>query len=125
MIEIITLLIIGILIGIITGLLPGIHINLIAALLISNLPALSFLSPLSIISLIVGMSLSHVIHDFIPSVFLGLPGEESFLAVLPGHKLLLQGLGLQAVNFLLVGAIISIPILTIISLFYFTFLQEI
>src|SRR5207249_3978697 len=42
---------------------------------------------------------SHAVFDFIPAVFLGAPTEDTALATLPGHRLLLVGQGAKAVAF--------------------------
>ena len=77
---------IGILAGIFTGLFPGIHVNLVSVFLISISPSLlKYTSPISLAIFIVSMSITHSFLDFIPSIFLGAPDEDSFLSILPGH----------------------------------------
>lgn len=98
-----------------TGLLPGIHINFVSAFIISNLAFLSFGSPLALVVFIVAMTISHTFFDFIPSVFLGAPDEDSVLSVLPGHELLLKGRGYEAVVLTLYGGVVGL----IISLLFF------
>ncbi len=112
LIELIIALFIGILAGIITGLTPGIHINLIGGILIS----LSFpnLSLIYLATFIVSMAITHTFLDFIPSVFLGCPDTDTELSVLPGHKLLKNRKGYEAVYLSNVGSIIAIFMLIII-----------
>lgn len=114
MFEIIPPLLLGILAGTFTGLLPGIHINLIASLLLVSF-ASSTLSPLILVVFIVAMSITHTFLDFIPSVFLGAPEEDSFLSILPGHQLLKEGRGYEAVILTLYGSVIAIPIILLMS----------
>ncbi|MBU3913580.1 MAG: tripartite tricarboxylate transporter permease [Nanoarchaeota archaeon] len=113
--EIILALIVGIAIGTITGLIPGIHINLVSAIVVSSLAVLFlYFSPISIAVFIVSLSITHTFIDFIPSIFLGAP-DESALSVLPGHKLLLEGKGYEAVIYTITGCLISIPLLIILA----------
>ncbi len=112
--EIILTLIIGILFGTLTGLIPGIHINLISLTIISSSFLLSF-SPLYILIFIISMTITHTFLDFIPSIFLGSPDEDTGLSVLPGHHLLLNGEGYQAVIYSLYGSCLAILIILILS----------
>ena len=50
------------------------------------------------------MSVTHTFLDTIPSIFLGAPDSDTALGVLPGHRYLLQGLGLTAVKLTLIGS---------------------
>src|SRR3989344_7011318 len=103
--ALIAALLLGTIAGTLTGLFPGIHINLISAILVSSL-SLPFISSLPIISLIVfivSMSITHTFLDFIPSILLGAPEEDSFLSVLPGHQLLKKGRGYEAIILTLYG----------------------
>jgi putative membrane protein len=54
--------------------------------------------------MILSNAVSHTFHDIIPSIFLGAPGEDTALAVLPGHTLLLEGQGTQAVRLSALGS---------------------
>jgi TctA family transporter len=63
----------------------------------------------------------HSFLDFIPSVFFGAPNEPDSMSVLPGHRLLLQGKGLNAVvcaaSGSLIGATFSLCLCPLILLF--------
>src|SRR3989344_2613407 len=97
-IELVVALIVGILAGTFTGLFPGIHINLVSVFLVSASPALlQYTSPISLAVFITSMAITHSFLDFIPSIFLGAPDEDSFLSILPGHELLKKGGGHEAV----------------------------
>jgi len=100
-------LIIGILFGTITGLIPGIHINQISVIVLAISSSLPF-SPIVIAVFIVSMSITHTFTDFLPSIFLGSPDEDSALSVLPGHKMLQQGKAYQAVLLTIYGSIAGI-----------------
>lgn len=101
----------GVVAGIFTGLAPGVHVNNVATVLVAGRTAVTGLiasvlawadptawEALAILScFIVGNLVSHSFLDFVPSVFLGAPEEKTALSVLPGHRLLLEGRGFEAV----------------------------
>jgi putative membrane protein len=96
----------GYLLGIISGLLPGIHNNNFALALVAFAPFLAErgLSPFYIAVIILSNALSQTFHDIIPSVFLGAPDGDTALTVLPGHRLLLDGAGAEAVRLSALGS---------------------
>ena len=106
---------IGLIFGVLTGLAPGIHINLVSAFIISKVTSISDTSALYVSLFIVSLAITHTILDFIPSVYLGAPEEDTYLSVLPGHELLKQGKGHEAVSLAVSGAIIGIIILLVLS----------
>ena len=122
MIEFILALVIGIIFGTFTGLFPGIHINLVSAGLIASLGYFSGIPVLALVVFVVAMAITHTFIDFIPSIFLGAPEEDSFLAVLPGHELLRKGKGHDAVVYTLYGSLIALPIILIFSFVFAYFL---
>lgn len=108
----------GIAIGIATGLIPGLHPNTIFVMVLS----VSFLFagfPLhSTLAFIISLAVSNTFFDFIPTILLGAPEEDSALSVLPGHRFLLQGNAYEALFLSAVGglgvmflAITSLPFL--------------
>ncbi len=115
LIELILALFLGILAGTFTGLAPGIHINLISTILVLNLASFNSKLSLPLAIFIVAMSITHTFLDFIPSIYLGAPEEDNFLAVLPGHRLLKEGRGHEAVVFTLYGSLIALPLIIIIT----------
>lgn len=115
----------GIGLGIVIGLLPGAHINNILPLVLS----LSFLinSPHYLAVFIVSMAVTQIFISYIPSIFLGAPDESTALSVLPGHRLLLEGRGYEAIRLIVIGGIGAlITSLIFISIFakYFVNLYE-
>lgn len=54
------------------------------------------------------MSITHTFLDSLPSVFLGAPDADMALAVLPGHRLLLEGKGYEAVKLTVIGSLLSL-----------------
>lgn len=99
----------GFLLGVVSGLTPGIHVNNLALLLLGIAP----LAPLPlpyIAVLILSNYIAHTFFDIVPSVFIGAPDEETALAVLPGHRLLLEGRGIEAIKLSATGSALSVPI---------------
>jgi putative membrane protein len=122
-IEIIIALIVGVIAGCITGLLPGIHINLISVFLISVLGFfLRFVDSLVLAVFVVAMAISDVFINFIPSIFLGAPDEDSVLSILPGHEMLTKGKGYEAVLLTLIGSIAGIFLILILTPLFIWFL---
>lgn len=122
--EIIVAIFIGIAIGTFTGLFPGIHINLVAAMLLASLGYFAGVPSIALVVFIVAMAITHTFLDFIPSVFLGAPEEDSFLAVLPGHQLLIEGRGFEAIVMTLYGGLAALPLILIFSFAYVWFLPS-
>ena len=107
LIEIVFFLLIGIIIGTITGIIPGIHINLVGTTLVSLVSLnLIKINPIYLVIFAISMAITHIFVDFIPSVFLGCPNEETSL--LPGHQLLREGKGAQAIFLSSLGSLIGI-----------------
>src|SRR3989344_1105578 len=117
LIEILVILFAGVIAGTFTGLIPGIHVNLIGAILISltTTSALYQINPIYIVVFIVSMAITHTFVDFIPSVFLGCPDTDTELSILPGHKLLKEGLGYEAIMLTNYGSLAAIFILILIA----------
>jgi len=122
LIEFIASILFGILCGVVTGLLPGLHVNTITFMALVSFP---LLDPLKFAVFITAMATTHTFLDFIPSIFLGAPEESTALSVLPAHKMLLQGRGVEAVKitgiaslygvfmscFLLIPAFFLVPVI--------------
>lgn len=112
LLALLTFALLGTAAGVLTGLTPGLHVNTVAALVLAfqgSLLALAALlfawaNPsasdllLLLAVLVVAHVVAHTFLDFIPSIFLGAPEAETALSVLPGHRMLLQGRGLEAVR---------------------------
>src|SRR3989344_3219211 len=103
--EVAIAVLIGIFGGIFSGLTPGIHTNLLATLLFSMSPfLLTYTSPLMLSVIIVSMAITHTFLNVLPAVYLGAPDSEGkILSVLPGHRMLLQGKGYEAVTLTVMG----------------------
>ena len=115
---------IGVLFGIITGLIPGIHVNTVAIVLMVSAPiSLGFASEISsflgvpseyavhlISCLIVANLITHTFLDFIPSALFGAPDEDTALSVLPAHRMVLEGRGMEAIRLSAGGSIRAVLI---------------
>jgi putative membrane protein len=103
--EIILAVLAGILVGIFTGVTPGIHINLVAAIVVSSAAFLSqHLSLVALAVFIISVGITHTFLDTLPSIYLGAPNEDTALGVLPGHRFLLKGKAYDAVRLSVIGA---------------------
>jgi len=107
MFGIVAYMIVGIILGIVVGLIPGIHPNTVA-LFIAGYGLSTGLPIYNLVVLIVSCSVVNTFVNYIPSIFLGAPEDDSALSVLPGHKMLLNGLGYQAVKLTVIGGLGSL-----------------
>src|SRR3989344_3038098 len=124
LLEILVALALGVLSGIITGLIPGIHVNLVSVLLVSfSSVLLVYTSPIVLAVFIIALAITHTFLDAIPSIYLGAPTEAQALNVLPGHRLLLKGLGHNAIMYTVIGALGSL-LLSILLFPIFIFSME-
>ncbi len=118
LIAILVFTLIGCGFGIFTGLIPGIHVNNVAHMVLVSQTAIISLATMMfswagpsmadmmiiISSLIIGTVITHTFLDFIPSVFLGAPDGDTALSVLPGHRMLMEGRGFEAVKCSVTGS---------------------
>ncbi len=88
-------MLIGIILGTFTGLTPGIHVNTLAKM------GGSF-------ALLFAMGLTHTFLDVFPSTFLGVPDEGTALSILPAHRLVLAGKGVEVIRIALISSFLSV-----------------
>jgi len=109
--EIVIAIVLGIGAGIITGLIPGVHINMVSALVVTSSLFLSQYFSLTGLSVfIIAMAVTHTFLDTIPAILLGAPEAETALSVLPGHKMLLEGRGYEAIKLTVIGSLAGLVI---------------
>jgi len=120
----------GSVLGACSGMTPGLHVNTLSLLLVSSYPLLEpsvaglcssclvdpVLAPLLVACFIVSAAVTHSFVDFVPSVFLGVPEEGTVLSILPGHRLVLAGRGLEAVRCAATGSLVGALIAVILVL---------
>jgi putative membrane protein len=116
LIELIIFIAIGILLGTLTGLFPGIHINLVGTILIAISIKYAFsIELIYLMTIIVSMAITHTFVDFIPSIFLGCPDTDTELSILPGHEMLKEGRGHEAIALTLYGGLAATILLVLLS----------
>ncbi|WP_255190727.1 tripartite tricarboxylate transporter permease [Natronobeatus ordinarius] len=97
----------GAVLGSISGLIPGLHANNFALLLAGVAPSVP--GP----PLLVGIAMlsAGVVHTFvnaIPAMALGVPDAEMAVTALPGHRLVLEGRGYEAIRLSAVGSLLAV-----------------
>ena len=126
-------ILIGFVLGLISGLIPGIHTNNFALILLALSPAIADLgfSNIHITAMILANAITHTFLNIIPSVYLGAPDADTALAVLPGHAMLLDGMGMAAIRLSALGSagsiVVSLLIAAPLVLFfgnYYDFMRE-
>ena len=130
--EIVIAIILGCLMGVITGLTPGLHINLVALILLSISPVLlGYTNVIAVASFIIAMSITHTFTDFISATYLGVPSDDTAMAAMPAHRLLLQGMGHEAIRLATIGSLLCLiltiaiaPLLIFIVPFIFSSLKD-
>jgi len=114
--EILIAIVLGCMMGVISGVTPGLHINLVSLILLSISPfLLGYTNIVAVASFIIAMSITHTFSDFISATYLGAPGEDTALAVLPAHRLLLEGMGHEAVKLAVIGSLLCLIATIILS----------
>ena len=125
----------GFILGICSGLTPGLHTNNFAALLLALSPNLltAGVQPDHLAAAILAASISHTFLDIIPTVFIGAPDADCALAVLPGHSLMLEGRGAEAIRLSAIGSagsvivalLLVVPLTVLFGSFYDLFMRYI
>lgn len=115
-IELLIAVFLGCLGGIITGLTPGVHINLVSLLLLNfSGYLLGFTEPITLAAFIIAMGITHTFLDAVPSIYLGAPDADEALTALPGHRMLMEGRGYEAVKLTVIGAFCCLLLTVILS----------
>ena len=113
----------GIGVGAIAGLLPGVHVNNTSAILLGLTPAIvaSGVPALYVAIIIIASTISQSFLDIVPSIFLGAPDEATVMAVMPGHRMLLEGRGVEAIRLSAMGSglAIGVSLILIVPLSFF------
>jgi len=109
---------IGIILGVIAGILPGIHPNQFFVLVVSFIPFLSQFPTEAILALVINIMVSNILLNYIPAIFFSVPDPSTVINILPGHRMVLEGKGMDALFISLAGAfltliacIITLPVL--------------
>lgn len=107
LIEYLLLLLLGVFAGVVAGLLPGLHVNNIGVIALPFAAAFG-VDPVSFAVFLTAMATSQSFLNFIPSIFLGVPDENTVLSLLPTHRLLLEGRGMEAVRITAVASLYGV-----------------
>lgn len=97
----------GVALGTCSGLTPGLHANNFALLLASFAPALPGPPLLAGIAMLAA-GVVHTFLDAVPALAIGVPDAEMAVAALPGHKMVLEGRGHEALRLSAVGSAVAV-----------------
>lgn len=93
----------GVAVGTLTGLVPGLHANNIALLLASVAPSIPG-PPTLVGAAMLAAGVAHTFLDVVPAVSLGVPDAAMAAAALPGHQLVIDGRGREALRLSALGS---------------------
>lgn len=99
----------GIALGTMSGLTPGLHANNFALLLAGIAPSIPA-PPLYIGAAMLAAGVTHTFLDVVPALALGVPDPAFAPSALPGHKLVLQGRGREALRMSAMGSAIAVAL---------------
>jgi putative membrane protein len=94
----------GVTLGCVSGLTPGVHANAFALLLAGVAPSLPG-SSLAVGAAVLAAGVTHSFVDVVPSVSLGVPDAAMAATALPGHRLVLEGRGREALRVSALGSL--------------------
>ncbi|QZX99480.1 tripartite tricarboxylate transporter permease [Halobaculum rubrum] len=100
---------VGCALGCCSGLVPGLHANNFAFLLAAAAPGLDA-PPLPLGCAMVAAGVVHTFLDVVPSLALGVPDPAMAAAALPGHTLVAEGRGREAMRLSAVGSGLALAI---------------
>jgi putative membrane protein len=90
--------------GVVTGCTPGVHVNMVSVMVL-GIFAGSSVEPILFAVLILSMAVVQTFLDILPAIFLGAPDPDNALSILPGHRMLLEGRGFEAVRLSATGSL--------------------
>ena len=90
----------GVMLGCVAGLLPGIHPNNTVPLVFA---LATVFEPTASVIILITSGIVNSFIAFIPSIMFGAPDDAEAMGVLPGHRMLMQGRGLEAIRLTVIG----------------------
>ncbi|MFO7925390.1 MAG: tripartite tricarboxylate transporter permease [Halobacteriota archaeon] len=93
----------GIALGTISGLAPGLHANNMALLLAGVAPSIPG-PPLYVGMAMLAAGVVHTFLEIVPTLALGVPDPAMAIAALPGHRLVIEGRGREALRLSALGS---------------------
>lgn len=93
----------GIALGTVSGLVPGLHANNFALLLAAAAPTIPG-PPLYVGAAMLSAGVTHTFLDVVPALALGVPDAAMAATALPGHRLVIEGRGREALRLSALGS---------------------
>ena len=97
----------GVALGTASGLVPGLHANNMALLLAGFAPSIPG-PPLYVGMAMLAAGVVHTFLEIVPALSLGVPDPALAVAALPGHRLVLEGRGREALRLSAIGSAIAV-----------------
>ncbi|MBZ6493744.1 tripartite tricarboxylate transporter permease [Natrinema longum] len=97
----------GSLLGCCSGLVPGLHANNFAFLLAGIAPSVPG-PPLFVGCAMLAAGVVHTFLNAVPAMALGVPDAEMAVTALPGHRMVLEGRGYEAIRLSAIGSILAV-----------------
>jgi putative membrane protein len=97
----------GSLLGCCSGLVPGLHANNFALVLAGVAPSVPG-SPLFVGCAMLSAGVVHTFLNAVPAMALGVPDAEMAVTALPGHRLVLEGRGYEAIRLSALGSVLAV-----------------
>lgn len=97
----------GILLGTVSGLTPGLHANNFALILAGLAPLIPG-PPLLVGAAMLSAGVVHTFLDVVPALALGVPDADMAVMALPGHRLVLEGRGYEALRLSAMGSALAV-----------------
>ncbi|QSW98587.1 tripartite tricarboxylate transporter permease [Haloterrigena alkaliphila] len=98
---------VGALLGSCSGLIPGLHANNFALLLAGVAPSIPG-DPLFVACAMLSAGVVHTFVNAVPAMALGVPDAEMAVTALPGHRLVLEGRGYEAIRLSALGSLLAV-----------------
>ncbi|MFP4628302.1 MAG: tripartite tricarboxylate transporter permease [Halobacteriales archaeon] len=93
--------------GIVSGLIPGLHANNFALLLAGLAPSVPA-DPLVVGAAMLAAGVVHTFVDVVPALAIGVPDADAAVTALPGHRLVLEGRGREAMRLSALGSVLAV-----------------
>ncbi len=97
----------GAMLGSVSGLIPGLHANNFALLLAGFAPSIPG-EPLFVGCAMLAAGVVHTFLNAVPAMALGVPDAEMAVTALPGHRMVLEGSGYEAIRLSALGSILAV-----------------
>jgi putative membrane protein len=99
----------GVALGAISGLVPGLHANNMALLLAGVAPSIPG-PPLYVGMAMLAAGVVHTFLEIVPTLALGVPDPAMAVAALPGHRLVIEGRGREALRLSALGSAAAVAL---------------